>query len=263
MNKQALRWTIWRKRWQRNYVKGSFVDDLLSEKEQIDQFRAWWSEYGAYVIGGIVIGAGLLIGINYYQNAKLEAQLNASTAYEALLVQVVDGDLDEAEVTSSEIATMYGETVYAGQASLALARLYMDKNRDQDAADTLRGIIDSETGDEIKNVARLRLARIYLYQDKAQEVVDLLAGENVEAFGPVYSDVLGDAYTALGQIAEAEAAYQKILTDPTSQSSVDQQLVQWKTLDLPAVAVTPEVAEPEPDAAVEASDTEAATEETE
>ena len=42
------------------------MDDLLSEKEQLEQFRGWWSEYGAYVIGGIVIGAGLLFGISQY-----------------------------------------------------------------------------------------------------------------------------------------------------------------------------------------------------
>ena len=60
------------------------MDDLLSEKEQLDQFRSWWSEYGAFVIGGIVIGAGMLFGINYYQDTKLQAQLDASTAYETL-----------------------------------------------------------------------------------------------------------------------------------------------------------------------------------
>ena len=239
------------------------MDDLLSEKEQIDQFRAWWSEYGAYVIGGIVIGAGLLIGINYYKDTALQAQLNASAAYEVLLVQVVDGNLDGAEATSNDIATLYGETIYAGQSGLALARLYMDKNRDQDAADTLRAVIDGDTDDEIKYVARLRLARIYLYQDKAQEVVDLLATEDVEAFASLYSDVLGDAYSALGRIAEAEDAYQRILMDASSQGSVDQQLVQWKVLDLPAVSATPEAAEPESAMTVETSETEAETEEAE
>jgi predicted negative regulator of RcsB-dependent stress response len=237
------------------------VDDLLSEKEQIDQFRAWWSEYGAYVIGGIVIGAGLLFAYNYYQNAKLQEQLNASTAYEALLVQVADGDLDEAEAAASEIASLYSETSYAGQAGLAMARLYMDKNRDMDAADALKVLIDGSANDELKHVARLRMARIYLYQNKAQEVVDLLVAEDTDAFAAAYAEVLGDAYAQLGRIAEAEDAYQKILVDTSTQGTVDQQLVQWKVLDLPAVV--PQAAEPEALPTVENGETEAGSEEVE
>jgi predicted negative regulator of RcsB-dependent stress response len=252
MNRQVLHWTSWRKRWQDNYVKGSFVDELLSEKEQIDQMRAWWSEYGAYVIGGIVIGAGLLFGINHYQNTRLQAQLDASTAYEKLIVLVVDGKLEDAEVVADEIATSYGDTTYAGQTGLAMARLYMDKNRDQDAADALLGVVNSDADDELKDVARLRLARIYLYQDKAQEVVDLLAGNDAGAFTSAFGEVLGDAYTALGRIAEAQDAYQKVLSDPASQITIDRQIVQWKSLDLPEV--TAEEAEPAPAAAVEADE---------
>jgi predicted negative regulator of RcsB-dependent stress response len=237
------------------------VDDLLSEKEQIEQFRSWWSEYGAYVIGGIVIGAGLLFAYNYYQNAKLQEQLNASTAYEALLVQVAGGDLDEAEATASEITSLFGETSYAGQAGLAMARLYMDKNRDMDAADALKAVIDGSASDELKHVARLRMARIYLYQDKAQEVVDLLVAEDAGAFAAAYAEVLGDAYAQLGRIAEAEDAYQKILVDTSSQGTVDQQLVQWKVLDLPAVV--PEAAEPEALGTVENGEAEVGSEEVE
>ena len=224
------------------------MDDLLSEKEQLEQMRTWWSEYGAYVIGGIVIGAGMLFGINHYQNTRLQAQLDASTAYEELIVLVVDGKLEDAEAVADEIATSYSGTTYVGQAGLAMARLYMDKNRDQDAADALLGVVDSE----LKDVARLRLARIYLYQDKAQEVVDLLAGEDAGAFAAAYGEVLGDAYTALGRIAEAQDAYQKVLFDSSSQGTVDRQLVQWKSLDLPELK--PEVAEPAPLAAVEAEE---------
>lgn len=225
------------------------MDDLLSEKEQLEQMRSWWKEYGAFVIGGIVIGAGLLFGINHYQSSKLQAQLEASAAYEELVVLVMDGKLEDAEVVADEITTAYGDTSYAGQTGLAMARLYMDKNRDQDAADALLGVVDSDADSELKDVARLRLARIYLYQDKAQEVVDLLAGEDVGAFAAPYGEALGDAYTALGRIAEAQDAYQKILMDPSQRGTVDQQLVEWKSLDLPEV--TPEMAEPVPTAAVE------------
>jgi len=233
------------------------VDDLLSEKERIEQIRSWWSEYRYYVIGGIVIGAGLLFGINQYQANKLQAQLDASTAYEKLIEYVVSGDLENAETIANEIETQYSGTTYVGQAGLALARLYMDQNRDQDAADALLSVVNGKSGDELKHVARLRLARVYLYQDKAEEVVALLADLDKGAFAAAYGEVLGDAYTALGRIAEAEDEYQKVLMDPLSRGTVDPQLVQWKALDLPEVqAEAPtDTAEPEAAAPVEDSDT--------
>ena len=219
------------------------MDDLLSEKEQLDQMRSWWSEYGAYVIGGIVLGAGLLFGWNYYQNAAEQARLNASAAYERLVADVVDGDLEGAEGTAAEIAADFGDTTYAAQAGLAMARLYMDKNRDQDAADALLAIVDGNADEPVTHVARLRLARIYLYQEKAQEVVDLLADQESEAFAAAYGELRGDAFTALGRIAEAQDEYQKVMLNPLSRDTVDQQLVQWKSLDLPEVVVAVEVEE--------------------
>ena len=211
------------------------MDDLLSEKEQIDQMRSWWSEYGGYVIFGIAAGALLLFGINYYQNSKLEAQLKASALYESLTNHVVDGNLDQAEVVAGELGTTFADTTYAAQAKLAIARLYMDKNRDQDAADALDALLQGSASEQLKQLARLRLARVLLYQDKAQEVVDLLEGQDAPGFAASYGEVLGDAYHALGRIAEAEAAYQAVLLDPLSQGTIDQQLVQWKSLDLPQI----------------------------
>ena len=108
-------------------------------------------------------------------------------------------------------ATDYAATSYAPQAQLAMARLYMDKNRDQDAADALSGIIASDADEEIKHVARARLARGLLYQNKAQEVVDLLEGQESDAFAPTYKELLGDAYHALGRIEDAQAAYQAVM----------------------------------------------------
>ena len=197
--------------------------------------RSWWSEYGGYVIFGIAAGALLLFGINYYQNSKLEAQLEASALYESLTNHVVDGNLDQAEVVAGELGTTFADTTYAAQAKLAIARLYMDKNRDQDAADALDALLQGSASEQLKQLARLRLARVLLYQDKAQEVVDLLEGQDAPGFAASYGEVLGDAYHALGRIAEAEAAYQAVLLDPLSQGTIDQQLVQWKSLDLPQI----------------------------
>jgi len=241
------------------------VDDLLSEKEQIEQMRSWWSEYGGYVIVGIAAGALLLFGVNYYKNSKLNEQLEASALYESLTTHVVDGNLEQAEVVADQLGTTFADTTYSAQAKLAIARLYMDNNRDQDAADVLNRLLDGAASAELKQVARLRLARILLYQDKPQEVVDLLEAQDTPAFAAVYGEALGDAYHALGRIADAQAAYQAVLLDPLSQGTVDQQLVQWKALDLPEVPTgeaVPEaeaepVAEPATDDAVETSEPDA------
>ncbi len=242
------------------------MDDLLSEKEQIEQIRSWWSEYGGYIIVGVAAGALILFGVNYYQNSKLTAQLEASALYESLTNHVVDGKLEDAEVAADELGTTFADTTYAAQAKLAMARLYMDKNRDQDAADELRELLDSGSGD-LDQIARLRLARILLYQDKPQDVVDLLESEDNSAFAATFSEALGDAYHALGRIADAEAAYQRVLLDPLSQGTVNQQLVQWKALDLPEVraeesAVEP-AAEPATEQAVEATESDVVEEDAE
>jgi len=235
------------------------VDDLLSEKEQIEQLRAWWSDYGNYVIGGVVAGALILFGINYYQSSKLATQLQASALFEELASHVGGGDLDEAELVAAELGGAYANTVYAAQSKLALARLYMDKNRDQDAAAALQDLLALKGEEQLKNVGRLRLAKIYLYQDKPQDVVDLLEGHESAAFAARYSEVLGDAYAVLGRVEDAEAAYQAALGDADAGQSIDRALVQWKILDLPE----PEVSEASEADAADAAPPESAGDEAE
>ena len=235
------------------------MDDLLSEKEQIEQIRSWWSEYGGYVIGGLGLGIAVLAGFNYYKNSQYEAQLEGSGLYERLAEYVIEGNLEEAEAVASELGTDYASTSYSAQAKLAMARLYMDKNRDQDAADVLGELLASDSDEAVKHVARARLARILLYQGKSQEVVDLLEGQESAAFAATYNEMLGDAYYDLGRIEDAQAAYQAVLLDPMSRGTVDQELVQWKALDLPA-ASSEEVALEE-DASGEAAADDVVTEE--
>ncbi len=211
--------------------------------------RAWWSDYGAYVISGIVLGAIVLFGINYYQSRTLEAQYAASSLYDALANHVAEGNLDEAEAVIAEIDAGFGDTAYASQAKLAMARLFMDKNRDQDAADTLTQLINSNASEEFRHIARIRLAKILLYQDKAREVVELLEGQpQVGAFAARYAESLGDAHFVLGELELARVAYQRALGEPNQAATVDQRFVQLKLMDLPLDAFgtdDSEVSDPE------------------
>jgi predicted negative regulator of RcsB-dependent stress response len=207
------------------------VDDLLSEKEQIDKMRAWWSDYGLYVVGGIVLGAAILFGINYYQTQKVNAEIAASALYDDLTEYVTGGDLEAAETTAAELDSDYGNSSYAAQSKLAMARLYMDKNRDQDAAEALNELLEMNGFEHIQHVARVRLAKVLLYQGKPEDVLTLLEGKENEAFAARYAEELGDAYVALGRYDEARASYQEALGE--AQPTIDQGLVQLKLMDLP------------------------------
>ncbi len=209
------------------------MDELLSEKETIEAMRDWWRENGRFVIGGIVLGVGILVGWNQWKEYRLTARLEASARYETLANQVSGGMVDAAEGTANDLYDNYASTSYAALARLAMARLYMDRGRDQDAADTLEALLATRGGSETQMVGRLRLAKIYLYQDKPQEVVDLLSGFEDSAFAARYDELLGDAHTALGQITDAAAAYARAMADDPGAPTVNRSLIQMKIVDLP------------------------------
>ena len=206
----------------------------LSEKEQLDAMRSWWQENGRYVIGGVMLGVAMLVGWNQWRGGIAETETAASALYEDVMSATAVGNLDAASAAATELFADYAATIYAAQARLAMARLYMDKGRDQDAADVLRVLVESGGDNEIQLIGRLRLAKVLLYQDKAEEVVDLLQGQGEHAFAARYSEVLGDAFTALGSYAEAEAAYTAALIDDPAVRTVDSALIQLKINDLPA-----------------------------
>ena len=213
------------------------MDDLQSEKEQLEELRAWWSEYGLYVISGVVIAVGGLIGFNQYTSRTLAGQVEASELFETLAEHVSDGKLDEAELIADDLANNYANTTYAAQSKLSMARLYMDKNRDQDAVDVLNEMLAVNGNDALKKIGRLRLAHVLLYQDKPQEVADLLEGVEAAAFAALYDELLGDAYLALGRFEEAGDAYRRALADPSPNPTIDRALVQMKLVDIPEVVV--------------------------
>ena len=236
------------------------MDELLSEREQIDAMRSWWSENGTWVVLGIVIGVGGIFGLNQYRSSQLETQVAASTLFEALAEEISNDAVEPAEALVADMVSDYPQTIYADQARLAMARLYMDQGRDEDAAASLRALLDSEGDAQMKQVARLRLAKVMLYQDRAADVLALLEGQTESGFSAKYFEAIGDAHTQLGNYAEAEEAYLAAVGDPLAAQVVDTALLQMKISDLPdglnaGEVITPEGAGAAIDQAMDAADT--------
>ena len=99
------------------------MDDLLSEKEQIETMRSWWQENGRYIIGGIILGVGILVGWNQWKDYKLVTQLEASVLYETLSNEVSDSKLEAAETVANDLYENYSSTTYPALAKLAIPLL--------------------------------------------------------------------------------------------------------------------------------------------
>ena len=195
--------------------------------------RAWWSENGNYVIGGILAGVVIIFGITQWRTTTADAEIAASSLYEDVMFGAASDDLDAALVAATQLFSEHNESPYAAQSRLALARLYMDNARDQDAAEVLTTLIDTSPDKEISLVARLRLAKILLYQGKAEEVVGLIGNQPEGAFSARFSEVLGDAHVELEQFSEAELAYMAALAVDSQAQTLDTALIQLKINDLP------------------------------
>lgn len=224
---------LWPNGWGNRIQKAVEVEDL-SEKEQLDAIRDWWSENGSYVMGGIVVGIVVIFGWNRWQTGLADAEIAASTLFEDIMESAALNLVDNAEPPAEELFREYPDSAYASQGRLALARLYMDSGRDQDAADVLQPLVDLPPDDQLALVGRLRMAQILLYQEKPQDVVDLVGGLPPTAFDPRFSEFLGDAYVALERYSEAETAYRAAMSDNPMAPTVDVTLVQLKINDLPS-----------------------------
>ncbi len=232
----------------------------LSEKEQLQEIRAWWTENGRYIIAGVVLGIAAIFSWNQWRSSLEATRIEASNLFEVIMVAAFEDDLESAEVAAGELFDNYERTVYPDQARLALARIYMDKGRDQDAADVLRDLIVPGDETEIQMVGRLRLAKVLLYQSKPDEAIVLLKDRGESGFAARYNEILGDAYFVEGAYAEAQMAYEAALSENPALSTVDNTLIQLKLNDLPdltelaATSAAIEAAIDEGDVAEEADD---------
>lgn len=205
----------------------------LSEKEQLEEMRAWWSENGRFVITGVVLGVAIIFGWNQWRSSIETSRIEASNLFEQVMSAMESGDTEAAEDAAGTLFENYERTVYPAQTRLALARLYMDKGRDQDAVNVLRELIAASDESEIQLVGRLRLAKVLLYQNKPDDVVEILRDRDESGFAARYLEILGDAYATQGNFAEAQTAYLAALSRNSPVPTIDNNLIQLKLNDLP------------------------------
>ena len=163
------------------------MDIYATEKEQLDQIKKWWGEYGKAIILGLVLGLGGLFGYRYWESTRLAEGQNASLNYEHLLGVASTGAREEAIDAGNAIIVGYPKSTYAKLSALILAKLAVDVRNLDEAKARLQWVIDNSDAGKIKPVAQKRLVQIYLAENNFEDAASLLT--QVEpAFENQFSD---------------------------------------------------------------------------
>lgn len=213
------------------------MSEYLSDKEQWDEIRGWVREYGPSVIAGVAIAAAVVAGYYWWQ-ARLDTRgIQASAIYTQMIDALERGNRADAFTHLGELERAYPASPYADQAKLLAARVEVEANELDKAAQELNTVALHSKDQGLALVARERLARVEIAQGKPDQALATLSAADPGSFAARYDAVRGDAYYAKGDSAAALKAYRSAAgaADPG-----DSALLNLKIADLAAAApVTP------------------------
>lgn len=216
------------------------ADGMLTDDEQLENVKHWFAENGAWMVGGVVLGAAILFGYRFYDNHKNQQALDAAAKFSAMTAAMDKSDRGKAKTLAGELQQQFPSTPYADQADLMMARLAVDSGELANAVGPLTRVMNESHDEELRNIARLRLARVLIDQKKPDEAINLLAAQKPGAFGARTHEVRGDALFAKNDKAGAIKEYQGALV-AADDRGVERGLLQLKLTDL---GVNSETAQP-------------------
>ena len=183
------------------------MNEYLSDTEQLEQVKAWLRANVPWILAGIAVGGLAIGGWRWWQEHTDQLDLQASAAYQQVLEAFNAGDKDHALALVADLERDHAGSPYTDQANLAAARVLVETNDLERAAQHLTTVERESRDPELAAIAKLRLARVQISLGKPDEALATLGPPPIGAFASRYHEVRGDAYFAKGQKAAALDEY--------------------------------------------------------
>jgi predicted negative regulator of RcsB-dependent stress response len=214
------------------------VEDLLTDQQQAEVVKKWLRDNGLWLAVGIVLGVAGLFGWFQWQDYQLRRAEQASVLFDELRAAAAKPAVEDAELAMQKLSSEFAGSGYTDQARLIMARLYLDRNDTDKAADYLRQVATGAGNEEIRLLATLRYARLLVAKDAPEDALKVLAISVPAGWGPAFHAVRGDVYYALGKRNEARSEYEQALKVAET-PGLDRAFIQAKLDDLGGPTTAP------------------------
>jgi len=185
----------------------------LEEQEQLEQLKAFWKRWGnliTWLITAALAAFAAFQGWNWYQR---DQAAKAAAMYDEFDRALAAQDLDKAAGAAGDLKARFAATAYATQASLQVAKLQLDKNKADDARQSLAWVAEhGAEGGPYRDVARLRLAGLQMDAKAYDEAAKTLDAIKAAEFAGLAADRRGDLLLLQDKRDAAKTEYQKALS---------------------------------------------------
>jgi predicted negative regulator of RcsB-dependent stress response len=206
------------------------AEDFLTDDEQLEHVKRLFVEYAPWIVGGLILGAGILYGYRYYISHQNSRDLQASAQFSAMAAALQVNDPKKSRQIAEGLIKDFPDSPYADQAQLTIARIDVDGGQGADAVAHLTQVLSNSKDTELKQIARLRLARVLIDQGKPDDAIKLLAQGTPGSFAGRYHAVRGDALYVKKDVPGAIAEYNAALS--SHDGGADGALLELKIADL-------------------------------
>ncbi|HAT1883671.1 TPA: YfgM family protein [Legionella pneumophila] len=203
----------------------------MTEEEQLEIIKKWWKRYGNMITIFLSIVLLIIAGYRYmnWHNDKIKQQ--ASIAYENMMIAFSNQHIKSVRSYANELIKNYNHTVYADIAHMTLAKIYVSKNKLEQARNELKAVASESQMTPLRQIAKIRIARL-LAADKAYtNALNELSAVEDEAYLPVINELKGDIYSAKGQYQDAMNAY-RLAIDEVRTNGMGNLFLEMKTNEL-------------------------------
>jgi predicted negative regulator of RcsB-dependent stress response len=185
------------------------MNDYVTDEEQVERIKKWWSDNGSSVIAGLVIGVGGLLGWRGWVDYKTNQAAEASSHFVTMVNSLENANNDSAIESADIILKDYSSTAYADLARLSLAKAFVEAKEYDKAASQLQSLVNSKPDISMEMLARKRLASILYQQGKLDQALEILKVNFPKQFAAAFEELQGDILAAQGKASNAREAYQR------------------------------------------------------